>query len=148
MLSGGIEATGAKEKGSAMKGSLVMVVDDDEIVRHALTVFLTRAGYHVDEAVDGFDAVARLKARRYDAIITDYRMPRLNGIELAAIGWEIQPEIPIIVLSGESSTFTTLATEAGAYAWLCKPINPGQLLQLLRAAIQDSATLSPSEHRN
>ncbi|WP_447980534.1 response regulator [Candidatus Nitrospira bockiana] len=116
----------------------VMVVEDDPDARHVVALLLRRAGYEVEEAGDGVEAASRMRARRYDAVITDYRMPRLNGLELAALCRDIWPGTPIIVVSGEPMSRVPAVSRSDAYAWLAKPIDHVQLVQLLRAAIEDA----------
>jgi two-component system, chemotaxis family, chemotaxis protein CheY len=63
-------------------GRRVLVVEDDEDVRTLICTILIEAGYNVYEACDGLEAVEALKKRHYDALLTDYHMPRMDGLEL------------------------------------------------------------------
>ncbi|MBJ7593958.1 MAG: response regulator [Candidatus Dormibacteraeota bacterium] len=81
--------------------SLILVIDDDPSFREFLTIGLSRYGLEVSAAVDGIDGLAHLAARRPVAIVTDMRMPRLDGLEFC-LSVRAQPaygDIPIVVLT-------------------------------------------------
>ena len=63
-------------------GKRVLVAEDDKDVRADICGILSDAGYNVYEACDGLEAVDALKKRRYDAVLTDYHMPKMDGLEL------------------------------------------------------------------
>jgi len=80
---------------------LILVIDDDPSFREFLTIGLSRYGLEVSAAVDGIDGLAHLAARRPVAIVTDMRMPRLDGLEFC-LSVRAQPaygDIPIVVLT-------------------------------------------------
>ena len=114
----------------------VLVVDDDKNARDLLSLLLERSGYSVHCAGDGLEALHEMKKRRFDAVLTDYRMPRLDGLKLLLLSRIVWPATPVIIVSGESSDQAELAVERGATAWIQKPYEPGQVLRLLRTTIQ------------
>ena len=63
-------------------GKRVLVAEDDDAVRALICSVLTDAGYNVYEACDGLEAIDSLKKRRYDVLLTDYHMPKMDGVEL------------------------------------------------------------------
>ena len=63
-------------------GKRVLVVEDDDDVRTLISVILRDTGYNVYEACDGLEAIDALKKRRYDVLLTDYHMPKMDGLEL------------------------------------------------------------------
>ena len=63
-------------------GKRVLVVEDDDDVRTLFGVILRETGYNVYEACDGLEAIDALKKRRYDVLLTDYHMPKMDGLEL------------------------------------------------------------------
>jgi two-component system chemotaxis response regulator CheY len=96
---------------------------------------LTGAGYAVVEAVDGEDALQKAMARKYDAILTDQNMPRLDGLSFirkyrassASVG------VPIVFLSTESrEDLKKQARDAGAIGWMMKPFDQAQLLAVVK----------------
>src|SRR5579863_7918603 len=103
--------------------STILVVDDDEGIRSLLKQELTEAGYHVQEAVDGKDAIAKIRVRRPDLVILDVMMPEMNGFDVAAI-LKNDPqtmEIPIIILSVVQDK--SRGFRIGVDRYLTKPID-------------------------
>jgi len=80
----------------------ILVVDDDPALRCFLALALDDAGYAVEEAGDGIQALARIGARAPDLILSDVRMPRLDGIGLARLLAPHTPPIPLILMSADS----------------------------------------------
>lgn len=81
-------------------GRRILVVEDEVEVREALREMFTSAGYEVDVAEDGYDAVERAVSEDYDLITMDVRMPRLNGIRATEILRERRPSVPVVIVSG------------------------------------------------
>ena len=112
----------------------IMAVDDSASVRQMVGFTLRSAGYQVIEAVDGQDALARLKGPVH-LVITDLNMPRMDGIELIR-GIRSQPSykfIPILMLTTESQDEKKRAGRAaGATGWIVKPFQMEQLLAVIR----------------
>ena len=78
-------------------GKRILVVDDNRDIRRMVSLLLMSAGYSVSEAGDGAEAVAELQKRRYEVILTDVRMPHLNGRDLLKICRDLYPLTPVIV---------------------------------------------------
>jgi two-component system chemotaxis response regulator CheY len=117
-------------------GKRVLVVEDDHDVRTMICLMLSEAGYNVYEAADGLEAVDALKRRRYDAVLTDYHMPRMDGLELLDLVTAMWPQTPVIVASSDS-----LVTDRGghallapAYAVLEKPFDASHMLETVHSA--------------
>lgn len=119
-------------------GLRVLVAEDDEPMRDVISDVLTKAGYNVFPAVDGMVAIQELKKRHYDVILTDYQMPRLNGLELLAFSQELMPETPVILISGAHPSLEQVAIERGAFAWIRKPVPMTQVLLIVRAAMEQT----------
>jgi two-component system response regulator AtoC len=113
----------------------VLVVDDEASMRHLLTVILTDRGYQV-RAVGGAEAALQeLKAREFDVVLTDVRMPGGDGITLTRAIAERQPGATVIVMSAYGSHDDAIeAMKAGAYDFLPKPFKPDDVLLCLRKA--------------
>ncbi len=109
----------------------VLVVDDEPAQRRLLSGSL-HTHYAVTTAADGLEATALLSARSFDLIITDERMPGMNGLELIRWVRERTPEIPIIVLTAYGSVETAVdAMKLGAQEYLTKPLKSPDELRLL-----------------
>jgi two-component system response regulator AtoC len=115
--------------------SAVLVVDDDASMRHLLTVILTDRGYQVRAVGSAEDALKEFSARPFDLVLTDVRMPRMDGIALTRAIQERQPGATVIVMSAYGSHEAALeAMKAGAYDFLPKPFKPDDVLLCLRKA--------------
>jgi sigma-B regulation protein RsbU (phosphoserine phosphatase) len=115
----------------------LLLVDDDEIFRCLLVNQLSRAGHSVDEAGDGVDALAKINAEMYDAVICDWEMPRLDGPALCRMvrAGRHGRELYFIMLSGRSTAIEQAdGYDAGVDAFLTKPCDHTELLAALRTA--------------
>lgn len=117
-------------------GQRVLVVDDDVSIRVLLSELLTSEGYNVFEAGDGLDACRELEKRRFDLVISDYHMPRFDGMQLLARCRCVWPETAVIIASGESSGWMELAIGGGAQACVKKPWERANLISEVRRAIE------------
>ncbi|MGA8892250.1 MAG: sigma-54 dependent transcriptional regulator [Anaeromyxobacteraceae bacterium] len=113
----------------------VLVVDDEESMRHLLTVILAERGYEVRAVSNGEDALRELSARDYDLVLSDVRMPRMDGIALLRKALELHPGLTFIVMSAYGTHDTAIeAMKAGAYDYVSKPFKPDEVLLVLRKA--------------
>jgi two-component system, chemotaxis family, chemotaxis protein CheY len=116
----------------------ILTVDDSASMRMTTRLALSGAGYAVTEAVDGLDGLEKAKTRRFDAIITDINMPRMDGLrmieELRRLPTQLG--VPIVFLTTESDAdMKARAKAAGATAWLTKPFDAAQLLKLVSKVV-------------
>jgi two-component system KDP operon response regulator KdpE len=120
---------------SGTKGN-ILVVDDEPQITRVLKTTLASQGYGVRSAADGKDALDQLKSWSPDLIITDLRMPRVDGLELCRTV-RAGSHIPIIVLSvkGEEA-IKVEALDAGADDYITKPFSVNELLARVRAALR------------
>lgn len=102
------EATTEKGTTPALAASpaRILVVDDDEEVRHVTASFLSGFGYTESEAADGASALAMMERTAFDLVVADLAMPGMNGIELAAEVRQRFAEIPILILTGHAEAMT------------------------------------------
>ncbi|MGQ0810582.1 MAG: response regulator [Nitrospiraceae bacterium] len=127
-------------------GKRVLVVDDNADVRRVVSLLLQSAQYNVFEAGDGLEAVEEIKRRRYDAVLTDYHMPRMDGRQLLASCRTISPTTPVIFVSSEfvdSGETHPEGSPEEAYACLSKPFDARLLLYVVRNAVEQPAMPSP-----
>ncbi len=117
----------------------VLIVDDEEDLRYIYTRQLRVDGYVLDTAVDGADAIEKIRAHEYAVILTDMRMPRKDGLAVIAAAREHLPEAEIIVLTGHGSLENALqAFKAGnIFEYLLKPLDDiGVLNTVVARAIE------------
>ena len=117
----------------------ILLADDSESIREVLAFILENAGYQVLQACDGIDALKYFDGRPIDLLLTDYHMPRLNGLDLIRKVRQIENymHIPILVLTTESQNEKIRdAKNSGATGWLTKPFNSEKLLNTLRKVIR------------
>ena len=113
----------------------VLVVDDESLIRQIISIILKSAGYKVVEAVSGNDALSKMTGRNFGLVITDLRMPGMDGIEFIK---QLRSEsayrsVPVIMLTSEFSDFKKSEAEiAGVSEWIVKPFIRQQLLQSVR----------------
>ena len=93
----------------------VLLVDDEPLIRKLISRYLVAAGYVVRMAVDGLDAIGKLRAGLPDLIISDLNMPRMSGIELLEVVRKRFPQIPVIVISAVAADEMPEGVAADAY---------------------------------
>jgi CheY-like chemotaxis protein len=116
--------------------SRILIVDDDELILAALgfSFDLLLPGCQVSTASDGVAALDELRRQHYDLILTDYSMPKANGLELAQAAHQISPDVRIVLMSGALSR-SEIQARAGSLAlngFLPKPFTLRELGEILR----------------
>ncbi|HQW46537.1 MAG TPA: response regulator, partial [Chitinophagaceae bacterium] len=121
--------------------SLILVIDDEKSIRKALTEILVSEGYKVDEATDGLEGYNLIKAKKYDCILSDIKMPRMSGLEMLDKLMHEGLDTPIIMISGHGTTDDAVdAVKKGAFDYISKPPDLNRLLITIRNAL-DKASL-------
>jgi DNA-binding NtrC family response regulator len=116
--------------------SRILVVDDDADARELFTQVLTQAGFDVDDAADGFAALAKVSHKRPDAVVTDLRMPGMDGIDLAQRIRRIHGDVPVIIATGlETWDLCTSAEAYGAVTCMIKPLDFDDLVWTIEMAL-------------
>ncbi len=125
----------------------LLVVEDSVNVRRFLAMTLERAGFQVEQARDGQDALERLeKGVPIQAVITDIEMPRLDGFGLLARirAHPLHSQLPVVILTSRSGEkHRQLAQRLGASAYFSKPFQEQELIQKLRDLLQPASTTAP-----
>jgi CheY-like chemotaxis protein len=116
----------------------VLVVDDDRDLRYLLSVRLVSAGYMVYGAANGLEALEQMEKNSVDVVLTDYRMPKMDGFEFLSVCRVKWPGTPVVVFSAERDDLAHEAVERGAFAWIRKGSEFTMLLELLAYASQQS----------
>jgi CheY-like chemotaxis protein len=113
----------------------VLVVDDDDVIRQLISVNLELEGFDVVQAVDGQDALDKVKQVRPDVVTMDVMMPRIDGWETAARlrGDPETAAIKVVLLTARAQdTDVARGTQVGADAYLTKPFDPDELIDVVR----------------
>ena len=115
----------------------ILVVDDDRAHLTMLTAMLESWGHDVDTAADGAEAVDRVRRRAYDVVLTDVRMAEVDGIEALRRIKAYNPYLPVLIMTAYSSVDTAVgALKAGAFDYLHKPLDFGELRRGLERALE------------
>jgi CheY-like chemotaxis protein len=113
----------------------ILVVDDDPDVVWGLGRYLTREGFLVTTCGDGADALSLIESKRFDVVITDIRMPRLNGLALVHWLGMNRPEVRVVVMTGFGGpSVRDLCLRKGAELYLEKPVDPHLLTNFLSSS--------------
>jgi len=121
----------------------ILLVDDEKSIRKTLRDILEMEKYKVDEAVDGFECLVKVKQNSYDIIILDIKMPKMDGMEAIDRLQELSPDTPIIMISGHGTIDTAVeAVKKGAFDFIQKPMDLNRLLITIRNAMDKSCLIT------
>jgi two-component system, NtrC family, nitrogen regulation response regulator NtrX len=121
----------------------ILIVDDENSIRRTLREILEFEKYEVDEAADGMECLVKLKQGKYDVVILDIKMPKLDGMEALERIQELTPDTPVIMISGHATIDTAVeAVKKGAFDFVAKPPDLNRLLITIRNAMDKSTLLS------
>lgn len=131
-----------------MEDQKVLIVDDEQRIREMLKEYMSIEAYQIDEASDGSDAIDLLKSNKYDLIIVDVMMPKIDG-------WTVVREVrknldtPIIMLTARGEEYDKLlGFELGIDDYIVKPFSPKELLARAKAIIRRSSEKAVPENQN
>lgn len=114
---------------------LILVADDEEIVREMLEDTLKEEGYRVATAKDGKEALEKIDSLAPDAVLLDNRMPEMSGVEVLEFIRRAGAGVPVILMTAYGSTEVTIqATKLGAFDYIVKPFQVRDLLSILERA--------------
>ena len=120
--------------------SRILVVDDDRMTRHVLKKVLTSAGFTTSVAKDGVDGLKALRAQRFDLLLLDVWMPRMNGLDLLAQIRNRKSRPRVLVMTSDDAPETLLrAVREQAFDYVHKPVEPAVLLRTVRDVLKAEA---------
>jgi DNA-binding NtrC family response regulator len=118
----------------------LLVVDDEAVIREGMRRILATAGYHVEISASGRTAIEKIQEQDFDVVITDLKMPGMDGIEVLKTIKILQPEVPVIIITGYSTVDTAVdAMKNGAFDYIAKPFTSELILDKLHKAIAHKA---------
>ncbi len=119
----------------------ILVVDDEELMRRFIVTFLSQLGYSSVTAMDGVDALAKMKGNKIDAVITDIKMPKMDGIILTREISTQYPGVPVMVMTAFDEEYSAAtAISLGAREFVKKPFSPDEFAIRLSKMIGDLET--------
>lgn len=125
--------------GHARGAGLILVADDEELVRDLLTRFLSNRGHTVLAAADGQQALRLFRQNPFDLVLSDVRMPGLDGLALLTAIKEVNPRVPVVLISGYGDVETVVkALKAGAENFLSKPLS----MEILDRVVEQALALA------
>jgi len=111
----------------------ILLIDDEESIRRTVSITLEHAGYVVDTAENGKQAIAKAEANFYNLALIDIRLPDMEGTELLTALQETTPKMVKIILTGYPALQNAVkAINKGVDYYLIKPVNTDELLRLIR----------------
>ncbi len=124
----------------------ILVIDDERAIRNTLKDILSFEGFEVEEAADGAEGLEMIKAKDYNCILCDVKMPKMDGIEVLEKVKELKPDIPFVVISGHGNIETAVdAVKKGAFDFISKPPDLNRLLITIRNAMDRSSLVTETK---
>jgi two-component system chemotaxis response regulator CheY len=124
-------------------GKRVLAGNEIAAMRRFLAAVLGQQGFTMVQACDGVQALCELQQRHVDVVVTDYHMPRLNGLDLLRQFQMVWPEVPVIFFSDLERDTEGLIEARGAFAWIRQSSDPSILLSMLALAVEHGAEWEP-----
>lgn len=114
----------------------ILIIDDERAIRKTLSEILGFEGYKIDEAADGEEGLKKFQSVTYDLVLCDIKMPKIDGLEFLNKAISINPDVPVIMISGHGNIETAVeAVKSGAFDFISKPPDLNRLLITIRNAM-------------
>lgn len=124
----------------------ILIIDDEKAIRKTLSEILSFEGYKIEEASDGEEGLKRFSEKTFDLVLCDIKMPKVDGIEFLEKAREVNPDIPIIMISGHGNIDTAVeAVKKGAFDYISKPPDLNRLLITLRNATEKQSLVTETK---
>jgi two-component system response regulator HydG len=115
----------------------ILVIDDETAILDTLRILLRREGFQVETAVGGQQGVARMEELRPDVVLSDVRMPGVGGLEVLLAAKELDPSLPVILMTAQASLQTAIrAVNEGAFYYIQKPFANDEMVAICRRAAE------------
>jgi DNA-binding NtrC family response regulator len=125
----------------------VLLIDDDESLRRVVEYNLHEEGYRVLTAADGASGLQAFQGQPVDLVLTDVRMPEMDGLELLTRIKAMQPDLPVVMLTAHGTIDSAVeAMKLGAFDYLTKPFNREQLKAAVRKALEVAALTTENRY--
>ena len=124
----------------------ILVIDDEKSIRNTLKDVLEYENFEVTLAEDGEEGLELFEKEKYDAVLCDIKMPKMDGIEVLQKLFELSSDTPVVMISGHGSIDTAVeAIKKGAFDFIEKPLDLNRLLITLRNAMDKSSLISETK---
>jgi len=124
----------------------VLIVDDETSIRRTLREILEFEKYDVEEACDGLECLVKLKRSKYDIVVMDIKMPKMDGMDALERLQLLAPDTPVIMISGHANIDTAVeAVKRGAFDFISKPPDLNRMLITLRNAMDKSSLITETK---
>jgi CheY-like chemotaxis protein len=120
---------------------VVLIVDDEEVVRMALEMVLSDEGYRTMTAADGLEAIGIVEREKIDVVITDMKMPRADGMEVLRAVKAKSPETRVIMITGFASEDAEAARAEGADDFIYKVFRRAQIIESVRRLLGEDGAV-------
>jgi DNA-binding NtrC family response regulator len=124
----------------AKKEARILVVDDEKQVADVLVDYLSNLGYQTVAAYSGYDALSKFKDGDFQLIITDLKMPEMDGMELLEAAKRLDKQVVVVVITGHGTIESAVeAIKKGAYDFISKPFKMEELEIIVNRALERHA---------
>ena len=124
----------------------ILIIDDEKSIRKTLREILEYEKYQVDEASDGVEGVAMIQKEKYDIVLCDIKMPKMDGIEVLDKVMQLSSDTPVVMVSGHGNIETAVeAVKKGAFDFIAKPLDLNRLLVTIRNAMDKSTLVTETK---
>ena len=115
----------------------ILVLDDEPIVGSRIKPSLEKEGYNVEVLTDSREAVGRIKKKRFDIVITDFKMDGVTGLELLRVQKELWPESEVVIITGYATMeIAREAMQSGVFDFIPQPFRLHELKQVIERAAE------------
>lgn len=123
-----------------LMGAKVLVIDDEEALRSSVAKIITRLGHEVRTSANATQGLDRLAREPFDVVLTDFRLPDLDGLEVLERARAIRPDAEVVLFTGFGSIpLAVQAVKLGAYDFITKPVKRADLERVITRAIEKQA---------
>jgi len=124
----------------------VLIIDDDPTICMMLQGLLKRKNFDADIVFSAGEALKKLETQQFDLVLSDFRLPDFDGLELLQKIKAIHPQIPVIIMTSYADIRTAVsAIKMGAFEYVTKPLNPDEILVLIHSALEKTQLLKDSQ---
>ncbi|MFZ7145860.1 MAG: sigma-54-dependent transcriptional regulator, partial [Bacteroidota bacterium] len=124
----------------------ILIIDDEKAICNTLKEILSYEKYEVDIANDGAEGIKKAETGNYDLVLSDIKMPKMDGIEVLQKLQELNPDLPVVMISGHGTIETAVdALKKGAYDYISKPPDLNRLLVTVRNALDRSSLITETK---